>query len=68
MGGVRRLLRPGEADGVGVWGVVLAVMAIALLFAEAVAERAGSPWPFVLAAAIGGALAFGRRFPLVPTW
>ena len=64
MGGVRRLLRTGAPGGVGVRDAVLAALAIALLWAEAAWEQTGSLVPFVLATAIGGALAFGRRFPL----
>src|SRR5215217_1635078 len=64
MGGVRRVLRLGETRGAGLRGVALAAFATALLWTEAAFEETGSPWPFVLATAIGGALAFGRRFPL----
>jgi signal transduction histidine kinase len=64
MGGVGGLLRLGGTGAVNLRGAALAALATALLWAEAVAEDTGSPWPFVLATAIGGALAFGRRFPL----
>lgn len=66
-----RLRLPGLAGGAGasdrtrtVLDLALAGFATALLTVEAAAERTGSPWPFVLAAVIGGVLAVRRRFPL----
>jgi signal transduction histidine kinase len=50
--------------GLSAWDVALGGIASALLIGEAVAEQTGSPVPIVLAVAMGGSLAVGRRFPI----